>query len=154
MALKLAQIVATGNGVFKLVSMFEDATAAAASAPQTGQTERNINKYKRQERMDVYFKDQMVLKHFFFPKKFWPKHQQQLAPLNRTATVTGKNSNGSPPMRGRFPPFKFFNQVVDVLFLLLFYSAASPAPLAQRRGRHNRQIHRHARLTSDKRGVL
>lgn len=65
MALKLAQIVATGNGVFKLVSMFEDATAAAASAPQTGQTERNINKYKRQEKMDVYFKDQVVLKHFF-----------------------------------------------------------------------------------------
>lgn len=43
--LKLAQIV------FKLVSMFEDATVAAARAPQTGQIERNINRYQRQEKI-------------------------------------------------------------------------------------------------------
>lgn len=48
---KLAQIVAPGNGVFKLVSMFEEAAVAAASAPR--------------EKMNVYFKDQVVVTHFF-----------------------------------------------------------------------------------------
>lgn len=57
-------------------------------------------------------------------------------------------------MRKRFPSFKSFNQAVDALFLLLFYTAASSASLAQRRGRRDRQTHRHARLTSDKHSRL
>lgn len=65
--LKLAQIIATGNGVSKLASMFEDATVAAASAPPT---ERNINRHQRQEKTDVYFKDQMILKALFFQRNF------------------------------------------------------------------------------------